>query len=238
MSFEFCQMSLNLLVMIALVSGVSACSRSPQPSTQVAPVVQQVMQPRTFGDWVDLGLSHSKAGRHEQAIAAWRQAARLDPTSAVPHNNICAEFNTLKRWILAREACEMALKLAPGFQLAQNNLELARSSETAVARKVAELDSAIAAGREPDLNRINVGQLLYDEGAYAGALRYWGQIPSSSGLHALAQSNRASALILLGRLGEAEEALGVALKLQPNNPLFQGNARWLADEKAARGLKH
>ena len=41
------------------------------------------------------------------------------------YNNMCASYNQLKEWDLARAACKNALTIAPNFKIAKNNLNWA-----------------------------------------------------------------------------------------------------------------
>jgi tetratricopeptide (TPR) repeat protein len=58
-------------------------------------------------------------------IAACEKAISIDSNNAVAYNNICSSYNALAKYNKAKEACEQALKINPGFELAKNNLNLA-----------------------------------------------------------------------------------------------------------------
>lgn len=74
---------------------------------------------------LDLSLYHEQAGRHEECIAAAREALRLRPNYAAAYNNIAAAYAAMKQWKPAIEAAREAVALDPGFQLAKNNLQYA-----------------------------------------------------------------------------------------------------------------
>lgn len=77
-----------------------------------------------------LGWEHYRNRRFTEAIAAWRDAIRLQPDYAEGYNNICAAYNELRMWDQAVEACTKAIELRPDMQLARNNLAWAKAQKT------------------------------------------------------------------------------------------------------------
>jgi tetratricopeptide (TPR) repeat protein len=81
---------------------------------------------RPHDEYVDMGLKLHHAAHYAEAVTANRLALRMDPSSAVAHNNICAAHNLMTQWHKARQACEAALALEPDFAQAARNLEVAK----------------------------------------------------------------------------------------------------------------
>jgi tetratricopeptide (TPR) repeat protein len=93
-----------------------AAAREKEPGPPGAP------EPGDAGAWITRSLRLYQERRFAESLAASEEAARLDPRSAIAHNNRCAALNELRRWEEAAAACREALRLAPDDQLARNNL--------------------------------------------------------------------------------------------------------------------
>jgi tetratricopeptide (TPR) repeat protein len=64
----------------------------------------------------------------DQCIKFSKKALQLTPQSAVAYNNIGASYNAESQFAKAEAAFSEALKINPGFELAKNNLAMARKS--------------------------------------------------------------------------------------------------------------
>jgi superkiller protein 3 len=231
--------SLHLFLLVALVSILSfaGCKRGapttngavPQPnlSLEIETSRARAEKTPTFDNLTSLGLVYSRAGRHNEAAAAFVRAAQVSPNNALAFNNVCAEYNALSTWKLAQDACHRALMLQPDFPLAKNNLALADRSKAAQDLNLESIKHEIAAGRAVDANKLNLGLGLYSEGEYEQAVAVWHGIQKGNALYATALNNTASAYILLKKFDEARAAIGEALKLDPKNERFKNNLAWL-----------
>jgi tetratricopeptide (TPR) repeat protein len=85
-----------------------------------------VNRPATAAFYLDQSLEYYQAERYEDSIVASRRALSLQANYAEAWNNIGAAHNRLGQYDLAAEACENALRLKPGYELAANNLRFAR----------------------------------------------------------------------------------------------------------------
>jgi tetratricopeptide (TPR) repeat protein len=83
------------------------------------------LQPETPEEFLNLSLVYEQSGKHEECIAAARQALKLRPDYAEAYNNIAAAYESMGRWDDAIAAAEQALRLKPDMQLARNNLQAA-----------------------------------------------------------------------------------------------------------------
>jgi tetratricopeptide (TPR) repeat protein len=80
---------------------------------------------RTHDEYLNLAQKFRTHEKYEESVLACRLALRKNPDSALAYNDLCASYNAWKRWPEAREACEAALALEPGFPRAEFNLNLA-----------------------------------------------------------------------------------------------------------------
>jgi tetratricopeptide (TPR) repeat protein len=81
----------------------------------------------TADNYVWLSLAYYGDNQFDKCIEASRQALKLKPTSVQAYNNICIASVRLGKKAPAIEACESALAIDPHFELAGNNLELAKA---------------------------------------------------------------------------------------------------------------
>ena len=70
-------------------------------------------------------LALYRAGNFADSLSAAERSLQFEPTSAIAYNNICAGYLALDKRRPAIEACQSALRLAPDFELARNNLAAA-----------------------------------------------------------------------------------------------------------------
>ena len=70
-------------------------------------------------------LALYRAGKFAESVSAAERSLEFEPTSAIAYNNICADYLALDKRQPAIEACRSALRLAPDFALARNNLAAA-----------------------------------------------------------------------------------------------------------------
>jgi tetratricopeptide (TPR) repeat protein len=224
-------------VVVAL--GSSACLRR-RPPTTVSPNDSAnsleswqaaVQKSPTFENLTFLGLAYAKVGKHQESLAAFKRALEANPNGALAENNICAEHNALRQWDESIPHCRRALAIEPGNQLAKNNLGTAEKSKAADEGQVSEMRRNIDAGKDADGNRINLGNLYYQRGNYEQALALWREVSKTSTHYAVALNDLGSAYIMLKRFDEAKKALSEALRLEPDNSLFQNNLAWLKTEE-------
>lgn len=131
---------------VAALLLLAACS-SPEPPerpetpapapAQLEELEQTAAANPTVANYVNLSLAYYQAGRFQQCIdAAQKAVAPAGPAGdasvhdvAAAHNNVCACHVQLGQWDPAIAACERALELKPGWQLALNNLARATSEK-------------------------------------------------------------------------------------------------------------
>ncbi|MBC5810128.1 MAG: tetratricopeptide repeat protein [Candidatus Eremiobacteraeota bacterium] len=93
--------------------------------------------PKTAGDFLAQSFRYDRAGDYRRSIEAARAALALRPRYAEAYNNIAAGYAGLAMWDDAAVAATQALRLAPGYQLAKNNLAWALREKAAAAKRPA-----------------------------------------------------------------------------------------------------
>ena len=208
-------MTVSTVRVVGLVVGVllgsAGCSAGRQASQ-----VQRLQARAVF----ERGLKHFEAREAPQALAALREAAALDPSSALYRDVLGLVFSQLQRPDLALEQFREAVALDPNSADAHFHLgvalgELMQWAEAVVAyRKALALPTLTV----PDLAHQNLGLALYHLRQYADAereLRF--AISLSPGMQA-AYYHLGLVLAAQKRLEEARLALTRARALDPDTP--------------------
>jgi tetratricopeptide (TPR) repeat protein len=99
---------------------------------------------KTKAQWLEEGSALYNLKRYEEAIAAYDQAIRLDPNSAMAYNNKGFALYNLKRYKEAIAAYDQAIRLDPNYALAYYNKGLALER----LRKKTEAQQARARARQ------------------------------------------------------------------------------------------
>ena len=164
----------------------------------------------------NLGNALATAGRADEALAAQRRAADIDPGFAPAHYNMGNTLLGLGRAEEAVEAYRQAVSLAPSDANAHNNLgaalrELGRFEE-AVAAHLRALE--LRPGHAPAAN--NLGIALREAGRPDEAEAAYRQAIALDPGFADAYANLGNALQEVGRLDDAKAAYRRAITLAPN----------------------
>ena len=149
-------------LMLVVLLGLAACSTGRQ-----ATEVQRLQARAAF----ERGLKHFEAREASPALAAFREAVGLDPTSALYRDILGLVYSQLQRPDLALEQFREAVALDPQGADAHFHLgvALAESAQWSLAvaayRKALELPTLSV----PDLAHQNLGLALYHLRQYADA---------------------------------------------------------------------
>lgn len=80
----------------------------------------------TADQFLNLSLLYYNAGDYQGCINAANKALGINPNFAEAYNNICSAYNALNKFEEGAKACEAALRIKPGYPLAQGNLNYAK----------------------------------------------------------------------------------------------------------------
>ena len=80
--------------------------------------------------YVNESLVLYNAGKYGEAIAVSTRALEIRPDDAIAQNNICAAYNSMKKWDEGIEACTKAIQIAPDLDLAKANLAIAMKGKS------------------------------------------------------------------------------------------------------------
>lgn len=177
--------------------------------------------------WINRSLEQYREALYSQSIESARHALQLDPNSAEAYTNIGAGYGAMQQWDEAIRNEREALRLKPGMQLAQNNLDWYLRQNAA-----ARGNPALPAN--PTANDfINESLRLNRTGDYAASI-----VAARNALRldpgsAEAWNNIAAANEALRRWDDAIAAAQKAISLKPDFQLAKNNLAWSRAQKAA-----
>lgn len=221
-------------VIVYLIAGCTRKTEVPSAKSTLQMLEENTAKSPRFENFINLGLEYAKANRHEEAKAAYRRAIDINPGAPVGWNNLCAEYSTEGRFLDAVLSCEKAVSLDPAFQLAANNLKIAREKLAQLQKSLREKKSTLIQNAAGDTRKLlDLGMEFYSAQELLSAIEIWGRIPSSDPSFAAAKNNIASAYALDKNFTEANKAIQEALKREPNIQLFKNNLNWINSLKPA-----
>jgi len=92
------------------------------PLDELAAAEQLANANPTPENYLSFSLQLDRNLRYEDSIKACHAALKLKPDFAEAHNNIAAAYEAMGMWDEAIGAAQEALRINPGYELAQNNL--------------------------------------------------------------------------------------------------------------------
>lgn len=116
-------------------------SRAEDHGSELAPAVtgqpslSSPQDPAEFSRQLALALTLLNSGNAPASLAPLERCKQLRPNAFAVHNNFCVAYGLLERGSEAVAACQRALEIDPGSQLAKNNLGWASGIKPKVAQK-------------------------------------------------------------------------------------------------------
>src|SRR5215204_1747427 len=172
---------------------------------------------------LNLGIRHAEAGRHERALEALREAARLRPRWALAHYNIGWVYQLMQRWEEAASSCRTAISF--DRSLAEAHYILGLSLEHLGKPAEAEASYEQALRLKPDYAEAhnNLGNTRLRRGEYKKALSSYKAAAELQPEMADAYNGMGEAYRRLGRLADAVEVYQTAVELSPRHAVAYHN---------------
>lgn len=196
--------------------------------------------PGAFMAWANLGDTLVQAGRHDEAIAAFRRGLELRPDDPPVHNDLGGALVMMGKPEQAIPILERALRLRPGYVEVHNNLGNAFSRVGRAEEAIAHYEAAVKLRPAHAEARDNLGCELVLKGRLKEALPHLAEAVRLSPHSAKFRRDLGAALARSGRLPDAIVQLEHVARLDPEKPVSHaalGNAlaaagRW--DEALVR----
>lgn len=195
-------------------------ARALQAKLQAEPAAPAPKNPEEPGSagYLEASLRAYQAGRYAEAIDAARAVLRLDPASAEAYNNLAVSYLGLRNFDEAERNIREALRIAPAYQLAKNNLAWIEKERAAPTPE----------------SYVNLSLQLCQTGKYRECIAAAQQALKLNPATAAAYNNIAVGYVSLGMPDEAIAAAQAALRLQPDFQLARNNLAWAVEEKRKR----
>ncbi len=171
----------------------------------------------------NLGEALTAAGRHEEALAHYREAVRLEPDSARLQTNLGIGLAARGERAAAHARYEHALRLDPGHAPAHFNLGVLLAAEGRVDDAMTQYRDAIRLRPDYAKAHSNLGLLLLQRGQPAEAVEHFATALRAAPRLMEARGNLALALEALGRPEEAVAQYREALRWSPRDPRLHHN---------------
>ena len=138
---------------------------SAKPKTQAESAEFQALV------WFQRGYQAQEAGKHEQAVQAYREAIRLKPDDASAWNSLGNALDELGQYQEAVQAYREAVRLKPDYALAWNNLGVAYGRLGRNQEGLQAYREAIRLEPEEGLFSFNLGNAYARLGQYQEAIQ-------------------------------------------------------------------
>jgi tetratricopeptide (TPR) repeat protein len=165
----------------------------------------------------DLALQHHRAGRLQEAIAAYRQAIALDPGFPEAHGNLGIALKDQGQLDEAIAAYRKAIELRPNFAAAHSNLGNALKDKGLFDEAIAAYRQAIAFRPNYPEAHSNLGNVLREKEQFDEAVAAFRQAIALRPGWAVPRINLGQVFREQGRLEEARLAFQQATQCEPNN---------------------
>jgi tetratricopeptide (TPR) repeat protein len=173
----------------------------------------------------DEGVALSSAGKHDEAIARFNEAAATLPSCNDCYNNIGFSYAQKKEWGQAEAAYKKAIELKADDGTAYNGLATVYNAQrkydlaAEASAKATELSGGAAAGGSGSADALyNQGVILWNAGKIPEAKKsFEGAVAANPG-HAEAHYQLGMALVNEGNLAGAATEFETYLKLAPDGP--------------------
>src|SRR5579872_560243 len=203
--------SLNFALPAEWTTALNRQAASPSPAwTKSSPAFQALV-------WFEVGYTADEAGRHAEAVTAYKEALRLKPDEALAWVNLGVAYAGLGQHDKAVNAEQEAIRLKPDDALAWLNLGFAYGHLGQYDKMVSAEQEAIRLKPDEELAWFDLG-VAYDHlGQYDKAVNAEQEALRLKPDEALAWRNLGVAYAGLGQHDKAVRAEQEAIRLKPDD---------------------
>jgi tetratricopeptide (TPR) repeat protein len=162
-----------------------------------------------------LGAIHAKAGRDEQAIAAYQKAIKLDPKFAPPHNGLGNVYSDQGKLAEAIAAYQQAIELDPKDAAPHNGLGNVYSDQGKLAEAIAAYQQAIELDPKYAHPHNGLGRVYKSQGKLEEAIAAYQNAIEIDPKYISAYNSLGWTYLLKGDLTQAKDKFQEAINLDP-----------------------
>jgi tetratricopeptide (TPR) repeat protein len=183
---------------------------------------------------INLSLAYIRENQPGRAIPVLDAVVAGNSNSAPAWNNLCVA-NTMQMALNdAIEECNRALRIAPDFQLARNNLKWAEDEKRKVIVAITAREQTPPGSRDA-ASYLAEGLDNLHIGSYDQSIKAWQRTLSLDPRNAAATNNIGIAYMLKKQPAVAIPWFEKAISLDPTMQLAKNNLAWAKDEEAKAG---
>ena len=162
-----------------------------------------------------LGSLYNMKGRASEAIGYYTEALRIDPYSAVTHNNMAIALTKMGRLDEAISHFSEALRINPWYAKSHHNLGFALAEQGRMTEAISHYSEALQIDPKYTKAHYNLGLALAKQGRLDEAISHFSEALQINPGHTDAHYNLGLALADQGRLDEAISHFSEALRINP-----------------------
>jgi Flp pilus assembly protein TadD len=162
----------------------------------------------------NLGFNVGLQGKHDEAIAHYREALRIRPSFIKARTNLALEYASQGQFAEAAAEFKELLVYEPLNVAARGELAFALARQGKEQEAVAEYTEALRLRPDFALGQTRLGNLLLKQGKYEEAAQHY-EAAVRLGESAEAHNNLGVALAQAGKVSEAKEHFSAALRIDP-----------------------
>lgn len=172
--------------------------------------------PSSFALWNIVGVASAQIGQSEQAVEAFRKAARLNQNHPDTHNNMGNALREQGKLDDAVASYRRALALKPNYAEAHNNMSVALQELGRLDDAAASCQRALAFMPDYPEAHYNMGNALMEQGKLDEAVTSYRRALALRPNYANVYGNMGNALRAQGKLNDAIMCYQRALALKPD----------------------
>jgi superkiller protein 3 len=231
-----------VLAILAAPIGYLVLHRSPRQVSAAMEVAQPAAVPSipqleaiergspTVANRISLSVGYINGNQPARAIPILNSIVAADGKNAIAWNNLCVAHTMQMEYKAAIEECDNALRFAPGFQLAQNNLKWAQDEKQKAIAAITAQEQIAPASRNADsylaegLDNLHIGN--YDQ-----AIKAWQRALEINPRNSLAANNIGIAYMAKKQPATAIPWFEKAIAMDSNLQIARNNLAWAKDEE-------
>jgi Tfp pilus assembly protein PilF len=180
---------------------------------------------------LDLAVAYIQANRPGSAVPTLLALVAEDKSNTVAWNDLCVANTLLKDYAAATANCEQALRIQPGYELAENNLKWARDEQ-----RQSAVSQTAQANAPPTVRNaayyVDEGLGFLHRGENDRAVESWRRALDLDPHSAIAANNIGTAYMLKQQPAKAMPWFDKAIAMDPSLQLAKNNLAWAQTELA------
>ncbi len=199
-------------------------------NTDIAALETLAKAKPTLDNLINLSMGYINNGMPGKSISYLKKAIKLDSTNVAVYNNLGVAFTMLQQYQNGIDACNKALELDGGFQLAKNNLAWATDEKNKVLNEIKKQENASPDKLNVDFY-INYGLNHFKIGDYDKSITIWNNVFKLEPENTMALNNIGTAFVMKEQYDDAITLFNKVIQLDSTNELAKNNLTWALDEK-------